>query len=121
MYLAISSNNNGHERVFVSFERTDIIQISKIIFYYKRFSFLKNEVKKSMGRFRIQLILEDKLRSTPHNIHKKDRYSDSSTDWTLVILNFTVKNYGVKLICDQIDTPHADRCFSNIIITHSIF
>ena len=38
MYIETSSNNHGHERVFVSWERTDIIQISNITFYYNRFS-----------------------------------------------------------------------------------
>ena len=59
MYIETSSNNYGHERVFVSFERTDIIQITNISFYYNRFSILTNDDKKSMGRFRIQLLLED--------------------------------------------------------------
>ena len=57
MYIETSSNNHGHERVFVSWERTDIIQISNIIFYYNRFSVLTNNSKKSMGRFRIELLL----------------------------------------------------------------
>ena len=73
-----------------------------------------------MGRFRIQLMLEDNTWSTRYNMPKKDRYSDSSTDWTFVNLNFTVKNSGIKLIFDQEDTPHADMCFSNIILTHSV-
>ena len=73
-----------------------------------------------MGRFRIQLLLEDNTRSTRYNIPKKDGYSDSSTDWSLVSLNFTKENYGIKLIYDEIDTPHADMCFSNITITHSV-
>ena len=38
MYIETSSNNQGHERVFISCERTDIIQISNIKFYYNRFS-----------------------------------------------------------------------------------
>ena len=38
MYIETSSNNHGHERVFVSWERTDIIQISNITFYYNRYS-----------------------------------------------------------------------------------
>ena len=42
-YIETSSNNHGHERVFVSWERTDIIQISNITFYYNRFSILTNE------------------------------------------------------------------------------
>ena len=41
VYIEISSNNHGHEKVFICWERTDIIQISNITFYYKRFSFLK--------------------------------------------------------------------------------
>ena len=120
MYIETSSNNHGHERVFVSWERTDIIQISNITFYYNRFSILTNDSLKSMGRFRIQLLLEDHTWSTRYNIPKNDRYSDSSTDWSKLSLNFTVENYGIRLIYDEIDTAHADMCFSNITITHSI-
>ena len=120
MYIETSSNNHGHERVFVSWERTDIIQISNITFYYNRFSILTNDSLKSMGRFRIQLLLEDNTWSTRYNIPKNDRYSDSSTDWSKLSLNFTVENYGIRLIYDEIDTAHADMCFSNITITHSI-
>ena len=120
MYIETSSNNHG-DSVFVSWERTDIIQITNITFYYNRFSILTNDSLKSMGRFRIQLLLEDNTWSTRYNIPKHDRYSDNSTDWTLVNLNFTVEKYGIKLIYDQIDTAHADMCFSNITITHSVF
>ena len=72
MYIETSSNNPGHERVFVSFERTDIIQTNNITFYYIRFSILFNDSKKSMGRFRIQLLLEDNTWSTRFNIPKID-------------------------------------------------
>ena len=115
-----SSNNHGNI-VYVRFERTDIIQITNITFYFNRFSILTNGSLKSTGRFRIQLLLEDKTWSTRYNIAKNDRYSDSSTDWTLVSLNFTEEMYGIKLIYDQIDTAHADICFSNITITHSVY
>ena len=74
-----------------------------------------------MGRFRIQLLLEDDTWSTQNTIPKNGQYSDSSSDWTILNLNFTVENYGIKLIYDQIDTPHADMCFSNNIITHSVY
>ena len=121
MYIETSSNNHGHERVFVSWERTDIIQISNIIFYYNRFSILTKDSKTSMDRFRIQLLLEDNTWSTRYNIPENDRYGNSSTEWTLLNLNFTEENYGIKLIYDQIDTPHADVCFSNISITHSVY
>ena len=42
MYIETSSSNHGNN-VFVSFERTDIIQISSITFYYNRFSILTND------------------------------------------------------------------------------
>ena len=109
MYLQTSSNNNG-DNVFCSFERTDNIQMSNITFYYNRFL---ADGTKAMGRFRIQL-LDNNTWSTQYNKPKNDRYSDTSTDWTLVSVNFSVENYGFKLIYDQIDTPHADMCFSNI-------
>ena len=74
-----------------------------------------------MGMFRFQLLLEDNTWSTGYNIPKNDHHSDTSTDWTLVNLNFTVENCGIRLVYDQIDTPHADMCFSNITITHSVY
>ena len=55
-----------------------------------------------------------------YNIPKIDRYSDSSTDWTLLYLNINVEKYGIELLYDQIDTNLADMCFSNITITHSV-
>ena len=35
-----------------------------------------------MGRFRIQLLLEDNSWSTQYTIPKNAQYSDTSTDWT---------------------------------------
>ena len=121
MYIETSANNYGHGKVFVSFERTDIIQIRNITFYYNRFSILTNDSLKSMGRFRVQLLLEYDTWSTQYTIEKNTQYSDNPTDWSLLNLDFTVENYGIKLIYDQIDSPHADMCFSNITITHSVF
>ena len=74
-----------------------------------------------MGRFRIQLLLEDNTWSTVYTINKNSQYSDNSTDWSLLNIDFTTQNYGIKLIYDQIESAHADMCFSNITITHSIF
>ena len=56
-----------------------------------------------------------------YNIPKKDRHSDSSTDWTLLYLNINVEKDGFELNYEQIDTAHADMCFSNITITHSVY
>ena len=75
---------------------TDVIQISKITFCFNRCSILINDSLKSMGCFTIQLMLEDNTWSTRYNIAKDDRYSDSSTQWTKLSLNFTVENYGIK-------------------------
>ena len=119
MYIETSSNNHG-SNVFVSWERTDIIQISNITFYYNRFSSPDDNLK-NMGRFRIQLLLENNTWSTQYTIVKNTQYSDNSTDWTLLNLDFTEENYGIKLILDQIDTAHSDMSFSNITITHSVY
>ena len=72
MYIEPSSNNHSNN-VFLSFERTDIIQITKISFYYNRFSILTNDSLESMDRFTSQLLLEDNNGSTIYNIPKKDR------------------------------------------------
>ena len=74
-----------------------------------------------MGRFRIQLLLEDDIWSTRYNIPKNGQFKDTSTEWTLLSLIFTVKTYGFKKIYDQIDTAHADICFSNMTKTHSVY
>ena len=117
MYIETSSNNNA-DNVLCSFERTNNIQFSNITFFYNRFSAASNN---SMGRFIFQLLLDDNTWSIRYNIPKNDRYSDSSTDWTLVILNFSAENYGVRLIYNEIDSAHADMCFSNITKTNSVF
>ena len=74
-----------------------------------------------MGRFRIQLLLKDNTWSTQYTIAKYTQYSDNSTDWTLLNLDFTVENYGIKLIQGQIDEAHSDTCFSIITKTHSVY
>ena len=73
-----------------------------------------------MGRFRMHLSLEDNTWSTQNIIPKNSQYSTTSTEWTLLNLDFAVENIGIKLIYDQIDTAHADMCFSNITKTHSV-
>ena len=119
--LCILSGNKNGNNVHVILERTDNIQVTNITFNYNRFSIATKGSLKSVGRFRIQLLLEDNTWSTRYNTPKNYRYSDTSTDWTLVNLNFTVENYGIKVFYDQIDSAHADMCFSIITVTHSIF
>ena len=120
MFIETSSNKYGSNDVFVSWERTDNIQITNITFYYNRFSTSDSNLR-SMGRSRIQLLLENNTWDTQYTIAKNSQYSDNSTDWTLLNLDFNIQNYGVKLIYDQIDTAHADMCFYNITITHSVY
>ena len=119
IYIKSSSNNHGDD-VFASFERTDIIQVTNITFYYNRISISDINLR-AMGRFRIQLLLEDNTWSTQYTIAKNSQYSDNSTDWSLLNIDFTIENYGIKLSYDQIDTAHADMSFSNITITHFVF
>ena len=120
MYIETSSNNHG-PNIYVSFERTDIIQITNITFYYNRYSILTNDNLKNMGRFRIQLLLDDNTWSTQYTIAKNTQYSSSPTEWSLLNLDFTIENYGIKLILDEIETAHSDMGFSNITITHSVY
>ena len=119
MYIESSSNNNG-SNTYVTWERTDIIQITNISFYYKRFS-ISDENLKAMGRFKILLLLENNAWTTQFVINENDQYSNNSTDWKLLNLDFTVENYGIKLVYDRIKSAHADMCFSNISISHSVY
>ena len=121
LYIETSGNNNGSNKCFVSWERTDIIQISNITFYYNRHSIMTDDSKKGMGRFQIQLLLDDGNWSTQYTIEKNTQYHDSPSEWSLLNLDFTEENYGIKLIYDEIYTAHADMCFSNITITHSVY
>ena len=95
IYVETSSKKYGNI-VFVRFERTDLIQITIKSLYFIKFSSLIRGSLNSMDRFRLQLILEDNTWSTRYNIPITDRYSDSSKDWTLLILNFTLSKLGIK-------------------------
>ena len=74
-----------------------------------------------MGRFGIQLLLDDNTWSTQYTIAKNSQCSDTPTDWTLLNLDFTIENYGIKLNLDQIDTAPSDMSFSNITKKHSTY
>ena len=58
MYIETSQNNSGNEKFFVGFQRTDVIYITNITFFYNRYSISTNDLLKSMGRFKIQHMLE---------------------------------------------------------------
>ena len=70
MYIETRANNQG-EIVSVGFERTDIIQTTKITFFYNRFSVLTIDSLRSMGGFRN--LLAHNIWSTRYNIPKNDR------------------------------------------------
>ena len=67
------------------------------------------------------MLLEDYTWSTRYIIPENDRYSDLSTHWTPFSINFTVEKFGIKIIYDEIDSGHADMCFSDITMTHSVY
>ena len=50
-----------------------------------------------MGRFRIQ-ILKNKNWETIFTIAQNEGFSESSTEWELLNLDITEKNYGIKMI-----------------------
>ena len=119
MYFETSSNSNG-DGVYGILERTDIIPVTNITFYYNRF--LSSDIgSQAMGRFRIQLLIDESVWSSRFSFPKNSDYSSSSTECSLINLDFTEKNYGVRLFYDQIASANADMCFSNITITHSVY
>ena len=89
MYIDTSCVNRGNN-VFLSWERTAIIKITNITFLYNRYSILTNDSLKSMGRFRIQMLMDDNTWSRQFTTDKNTQYSVFSTDWTLLNLDFTV-------------------------------
>ena len=97
MYVESSGNIHGANHVMVSWERTDISLISHIKFIYKRFSTSDLNLR-GMGRFRIQIILEDNSWSTIYNTSKNSQYSNGSTVWYLFDSDITQENYGAKFI-----------------------
>ena len=124
MYIKTSSNNHNivNDSVLVSFERTDIINIRNITFYYNRFSTSIPD-KRNMGKFEVQLLRGNSQWESEYSMDKNTIFSTLSTDWILFNLNIlsSQPNYGNKLVYSGINTAHADMCFSDINITHSIF
>ena len=49
-----------------------------------------------MGRFRIQLLLEDNTWNTQYTIPKISQYSNPSKEWKLLNLDFTIKIMVIK-------------------------
>ena len=121
IYIETSgSNHHNSNDVFVSFERTDILHINNITFYYNRFS-ISNPAKRNMSKFEVQL-LRNSVWETEYTIDKNTNFSTLSTNWTLLNMNtISQPNYGVKLVYSDINSPHADKCFSDINISHTIF
>ena len=121
-FIYMETSSNIHDNIVLcSFEGTDILQITNKTFYHNRVSILTNDSPKSKGCFGIQLFLEVITWSISYNIPKNDLYNISSTDCTLVSLQFTEEKYGIKLTYDQNITPHADMSSCNISITHSVY
>ena len=119
MYIETSGNNSGNN-TYVKIIRRDIIQISNISFYYNRYS-SSNPSSKAMGRLSIDILLDNDTWVNKYLMQENTQYSDSSTEWSLLSLDFTEENYGIRLVYDRIKTAHADMCFSDITITHSVY
>ena len=120
MYVETSAKSHGANHFMVSWERIDIIHKSNKYFYYNRFWTYYSNLR-GMGRFKIQLLLDDNSWSTIYKKPKNNEFSNGSTVWHLFDMDITQENYGIKFIYDQIPTVHSDRCFSNVILTHSVY
>ena len=72
MYIETSQKNSGSEHVFASFERRGVFQSSNITFSINYKSILANDSLRSVGRFRLQLLVEDNTWSIRYNIAKND-------------------------------------------------
>ena len=72
-YIETSQNNSGNEKIFVSFQRTDVLHVSNITFYCNRYSISTDDLLKSMCRFKLQHLLEYNTWNTRYNIPKNDR------------------------------------------------
>ena len=75
---------------------------------------------RAMGRFITQSLLGGNTWSKRYSIPENDRYSYSSTEATLVSLNFPVESYGIYLFYNQIDTDHGGMWCNSFTITHSV-
>ena len=95
-----SSGSNSGEGVFCSWERTDLHNISNVTFYYNRFS-TSNESLRNRGRFRIE-ILKNNNWETIFTTAQNEGFTESATEWELINLDNTEKNYGIKMIIDEI-------------------
>ena len=74
-----------------------------------------------MGKLEIHL-LRNGVWETEYTTNKDTNFGTLSTDWTFFNMNILSQpNFGIKLVYSGINTPHADMCFSDIIITHRNF
>ena len=48
-----------------------------------------------MGRFEIQFLLEGNTWSTKYHMSKNTNYGSTSTEWSLLNIDFTEPNYGI--------------------------
>ena len=74
-----------------------------------------------MGRLSISILLDDDTWTNKYVIQDNSQYSNTSSEWTLLSLDITEENYGIQINYDRIRSPHADMCFSDITITHSVY
>ena len=103
---------------FLSFERTDNIQIRNMTLHYNG---LSASNRKSMEKFRKQIILLNGQELSNYMNDKNTNYNVISGEWTLKILNFTKTKYGTKVIYDQLDKTLVDPRFSKNMMTHSFW
>ena len=89
--------DSASDDVFVLFERTDFIHISRITFYYNRFS-ISLSSHRNMAKLEIQL-LRNGVWETEYTMDQDTNFSALPTDRTLLNMNIISQpNDGIKLV-----------------------
>ena len=98
MSIETIQNISGNGNVVISFERIDSFQISKLHFVIND-SHLRMLAKRSMVQSKIHFLI-DGTWETKYKNEKDTNYGATTTEWTLINLDFTEINYGIELIND---------------------
>ena len=73
-----------------------------------------------MGRIRIQFLVPDGQWHSEYIFDENINYNATSTEWSLLDLDFAETNYSIELVNDLIDATHVDVRFSDNMTTYSI-
>ena len=73
------------------------------------------------GSYRIPILLPKSRWPSNCKIAENTKYTNTSTKWTSLKIDFTQANYGIELLYDGTDLILADVSFSSIMITRFVY